>query len=137
MGEPMGVAIRRKCDLCGVSYVAKSKQSKFCTPACRQRKHAGMPPRHRPQPAAAEPSNRVTAETTATLTALGKLNTPEGQAVLVLAAKIDAAIDPLSAITAATKQLGDTLANLRREAPAEADPLDELRKRREARQRGA
>lgn len=125
----MGVAIRRVCDLCGKPYVARSKASKFCSAPCRNRSHKGKPPVFKPRPVVVDSASGVTSETVAALAELGKTNTPEGQAALVLAAKIDAGIDPLSAITSAVKQLGDTLADLRRAAPALADPLAEARKK--------
>ncbi len=79
----------------------------------------------------------MTVETLRTLTALGKIDTPEGQSALVLAAKIDAGIDPLSAINGAVKQLGETLAALRDLSAPVADPVDELRRKREDRMRRA
>lgn len=129
----MGVAIRRNCDLCGTPYVAKSSLSKFCTPKCRLRNHEGKPPVAKPRAVVIDTATGVTNETIRTLTALGKLDTPEGQAALVLAAKIDAGLDPLSAINGAVKQLGDTLAELRRVSPVAVSPQDELRRRREER----
>lgn len=135
----MGVAIKRKCDLCGKAYTAKSKRSKFCSPACRVRNHEGRKPLRAADPPApdATPSTNVTDATMTLLVELDRVATPEGQAALVLARKIDAAEDPLSAINGAVKQLSDTLAGLRRQAPKEGNPLDELRARRQARQRGA
>ena len=132
----MGVANRRPCDLCGTPYVAKTKRSKFCSDKCRIRNHAGKPPIPAPRPVVIDVASGVTSETKAALESLGKLNTPEGQAALVLAAKIDAGIDPLSAINGAVKQLGDTLAGLRQQSTPVADPVDELRRQREKRRAG-
>ena len=77
----------------------------------------------------------VLAATRAELVTLGKLTTPSGAAALVLAERLDAGGDPGSAMAAMAKELRATMTELGRHAPAVADPVDELRKRREERRR--
>lgn len=78
----------------------------------------------------------VQAAVKAELTRLGKLNTPEGAAALVLSGRLDTNEDPGSAMAAMAKELRTTMTDLARSAPAVADPVDELRKRRERRLSG-
>lgn len=78
----------------------------------------------------------VLAAVRAELEAIGKGNTPGGAACLVLAARLDANEDPGSAMAAMSKELRTTMHELSRSAPSVADPIDELRNRRERRLSG-
>lgn len=71
------------------------------------------------------------------LIAAERIDTPLGQAALVLAEKLD---DPDTAPTALAnigRELRLTLADALANATMAADPIDELKARRERRQRGA
>lgn len=70
------------------------------------------------------------------LEAIGKANSPMGTVAISLAARLDAGTDPGSAMAAMAKELRATMTELTRTAPAAADPVDELRKRRERRLSG-
>lgn len=70
------------------------------------------------------------------LEAVGKVDTPLGATALALAGRLDANDDPGSAMAAMAKELRTTMAELTRTAPAVADPIDELKKRRERRLSG-
>lgn len=72
------------------------------------------------------------AETSSTLTALGALRTPEGQAAVALAAAIDSG-RALMAAPAMVKELRATLDELRERAPKVKDSVDEFSARRAAR----
>lgn len=81
-------------------------------------------------------SRKVTTATRRTLTAAAKLDSPLGQAALVLAARMDSAADESgSALAAVAKELRTTLAEAVKGAATVADPVDQLRARREARRR--
>lgn len=67
------------------------------------------------------------------LEAIGKAGTPAGTVALTLATRLDAGEDPGSAMAAMAKELRTTMAELARTAPAQADPVDELKKRRQRR----
>lgn len=75
----------------------------------------------------------VLAATRAELVALGKLDSPLGAVALTLAARLDQGQDPGSAMAAMAKELRVTMAELGRTGQAAADPVDELRRRREER----
>jgi len=70
------------------------------------------------------------------LEAIGKADSPMGTVALRLASRLDAGEDPGSAMAAMAKELRTTMAELTRSAPAAADPVDELKKRRERRLSG-
>lgn len=64
---------------------------------------------------------------------IGKTNTPLGAVATRLALRLDRGDDPGSAMAAMAKELRTTMAELTRTAGVAADPIDELRKRRERR----
>lgn len=82
-------------------------------------------------------STKVVRATKAELDKAGRLDTALGQQALVLARRIDEATDSGSALAAVAKELRVTLAEATKAASSTADPVDELRARREARRRGA
>lgn len=66
----------------------------------------------------------------------GLLTEPKSAALLVLAARIDAASDSGSSLAALVKEHGSKLDELLDSAPAAMTPLDEIRARRERRLAG-
>lgn len=124
--------MQRACDSCGQRYEAARSTSKFCSPTCRQRsKRSGgvVPLRQVEQPA--EPLSAVTV-TRRALEDAERLNTPAGVNALLLAAKLDAGGDTGSAMAALSKQHLAALAEATKGVKALADPIDELRRRRDA-----
>lgn len=141
--------MERICDACGESYLAKRATSRYCSDRCRKRAlraraaevvaiDPGKKRRTRsrkPPPPADEPS--VAAATKTDLAAVGRLAGPLGQAAMVLAGRIDAHRDTGSALAAVTKEWRATMSAATAGVKREANPLDELRERREARRRGS
>lgn len=72
----------------------------------------------------------------AELAELDRQDTPLGRTALALAARLDAGQDSGASMAALAKQLRETLSAATDGAKVAADPLDELRRRREAK-RGA
>lgn len=70
--------------------------------------------------------------TLAELTAAGRVTTTLGAKALALAARIDAGADTGSALAAMVKQHDVTMAEAVKGAQVTASPLDELRRRRDA-----
>lgn len=66
-----------------------------------------------------------------------RLLTPAGVNALLLARKLDQGRDTGSAMASLSKQHLAALAEATSDAQTAADPVDELRRRREARRRGA
>lgn len=135
--------MRKLCAVCGTEFEAKRPAAKFCGQTCRQRAH------RRPEAASeakvlelpAETTSEstpeisagsVTAATAAELEAAGRLDTALGQLALTLARRIDhGASETGSGVASLARQHRETLADAVKDAQQAADPLDELRKRRE------
>jgi hypothetical protein len=78
----------------------------------------------------------IVAATRAELEAGGKLQSALGSVALVIAERLDKAEDPGSAMAAMAKELRATMAELAKLAPSVADPVDELKRRRQERRSG-
>lgn len=125
--------MRKTCADCGEPFEAKRTAARFCSPTCRQRAH-----RRPEQPAeiltlqtAASPGS-LAAATQARLEAADRLDSPDGQAALVLARRIDAGgAETGSALASMVREHRAALTEAVRDARVEADPMDELKGRRE------
>lgn len=137
----MGIAIERDCDRCGKRYMAKTKRSKFCSDSCRARFSQGSRDTRTSPPMApviaGAPELSVVSATRHELTRIARMDAPLGATALALAARIDSGLEPGSAVAAMSKELRACLEELRRTAPAAANPLDELRARRERNRQSA
>ena len=129
----------RQCDSCSVDYEAKRASSRFCSPRCRVRASRS------PVKAADAPTAPVTDPATSglliatarELEAAGCLDSVLGHVAVELVRRILNPAETGSAVAAAlAKQLRDTLAAaLEGSVVVEADPLDELRSRRDHKRR--
>lgn len=129
----------RRCAHCGEEFTAQRSTARYCGPSCRvyaskERQQAAVVAEIAPTAAAGAPS--VAQAVRAELEEAGRLTSSAGAAALALAARIDAQAEAGSAVAALVKQLHATMAEATKDATVAADPLDELRARREAR-RGA
>jgi hypothetical protein len=130
--------VRKQCAACAEGFEAKRATARFCSARCRMRAH------RQPGPAAAvtqavhvSPDSGLEAATLAELAAAGRAGSAAGQAVLVLARRIDASDGETGAgLAALVKQHGATLADAVKGRRAVANPLDELRLARERRAAG-
>ena len=139
------ITVRKQCAMCPAEFDAKRASARYCSERCKKRAQRApdrpaVPPGTVPAPPAppAGPAlGGLTAATEAKLAAAGRLDGPEGQAALILAARID--LSPFSAETGAgvaalVRQLHATLAEALAGAKTKHDPgEDELRKARERR----
>lgn len=123
----------RACDSCGVTYEAKRPSSRYCSSRCRGRAaRAGVskprqPSEPRPVSTSTEIAQHVTAE-------LGdQIGTAAGQMALALAHRLDASVDTGSAMAAVARELRTLMVEVLGSMPQAADPIDELRARRERR----
>jgi len=138
--------MQRKCASCGRSYQATRPNSKFCGDTCRKR--AQRSPKKSPQPVdlslpellaglgSAKTSWPLTDAATRELEAADRLDTVLGQAALVLARRIESPMETGASIASMTKQLRETLADALKGAQQVADPLDEIRARRDSKRAG-
>jgi hypothetical protein len=131
------------CEVCGGTFEAKRRTARFCSSNCRVRSHRGAqvvelkakPDRPAAKAKAEEPAGNigsVEAAAIKTLTDAGRLNSVMGQAALVLARRLDATtVDTGSAVASVVKQLELALEAATAGANVAADPVDELRNRRD------
>jgi len=78
----------------------------------------------------------LTDAATRELEAADRLDTVLGQAALVLARRIESPMETGASIASMTKQLRETLADALKGAQQVADPLDEIRARRDSKRAG-
>lgn len=152
--------MQRACDSCGGKYEAKTARSRFCGERCRKRAQRTRPdavvrqlpvkgakrgsrkaPKGSEQvaaPASPKPvEGPVLVSTRKTLEDAGRLDTPMGQAAMVLAARLDFCLrDTGSAVASLARELRSTLDAATAGANRVGSPTDrmrdELRERREA-----
>jgi hypothetical protein len=134
----------KKCAACPNTFEAKRPSAKFCSGKCRQRAHRNPnrdavteavtpPPVDLPTPGRTGGSTESATYTE--LEAAGRLDSALGQAALVLARRLDNPhMETGSGLAALARQHGATLAEAVKDAAVAADPLDELRERRERKQ---
>ncbi len=136
--------MERRCDVCGTTYTAQRASSRYCSERCKKRaqrapatQRSGK--RHQTRPNAAVvplPQPDVTAgvaeSTRRKLDEMGRLDTPLGQATMVLARRLDSPSgDTGAALAALAKQLAATLAAATADVRPAGDLLTELRARRD------
>lgn len=140
---PRGVTVTKTCP-CGTRFESQSPRAVYCSPTCRKRaSRAGvvvMPNvKSRPEsPPMVAPEVEVPTVTGAVIAELGKANamgSPAGLAAVKLAQLIDSAsLASGPAVSGWTREMRAALAEAKGVAePAEADPIDELEKKRAAR----
>lgn len=134
----------RACDVCGTAYTAKRASSRYCSPRCKTRAHRA-PDTVKAQPKAQAPvvpiptpeptdalAVSVAESTRRALVDLGRLESPLGQATMVLARRLDnPGSDTGAGLASLAKQYQATFAVATEGAKTEEDPLDELRARRD------
>ncbi|AJA43302.1 hypothetical protein VC60_gp01 [Mycobacterium phage Sbash] len=149
----------RSCVVCGTPFEAKRPQAKFCGATCRKRHSrgastsastpqqpqvptTGAPEVTDPTPSAAMPPLLPAAGLVATvvkeLTAAGRMETVLGQQALRLAMRLETStVDTGAGLASLSKELRAVMAQAVAGAAVEADPVDELRARRDAKRASA
>ena len=136
--------MERRCNVCKITYAANRASSRYCSERCKKRaqrapatQRSGK--RHQARPNAAVvpmPQPDVTAgvaeSTRRKLDEMGQLDTPLGQATMVLARRLDSPSgDTGAGLASLAKQLAATLAAATADVPEADDLLIELRARRD------
>jgi hypothetical protein len=127
---------QRACDVCGKLYTAQRSTSKYCSVACRVRKFEGAKSVSVAVKSPDSSTGSLAGLTRNELEQAGRLGTALGEAALVLARRIDAGHDPGSAVAALAREHRAALAEAVRGARRAADPMDELKARRERKHAG-
>lgn len=134
--------MQRPCDVCGEIYEAKRSSSKYCSDRCKTRKARGAPTEHadpvplRPVDTPEAEIGPVEAETRRHLAEVDREASVLGQAALALARRLDYGRDTGTALASLAKQLEATLGSATKGVASAADPLDELRARRDRKRTG-
>ena len=128
----------RSCDSCGASYESIRATSRFCTPKCRKR-GSRSPTKSAPShsvPEIVPDGLGLLATVVRELEAANVLDTVLGQLAVEIVGRVLNRAETGSAVAALTKQLRDTMtAALASSVVVVADPLDELRNRRDNKRR--
>lgn len=126
--------MEKTCPGCGQTFETKRATAKCCSDRCRKRYQRGGGQLVEQQFARAESGEPGPVELAAAreLEEASRLHTPHGQAALVLARRLDCATaDTGSSVAAVVRQLRDTMTSALAGAHPAADPVDELRRRRD------
>lgn len=124
----------RKCDVCDVEYEAQRPSSRYCSSRCRVRNTRS--PRPKPvatlPPVPAPAAGGLTESTRVELAKAGRTDTPLGQASLLMARRLDAAVrEPGMGMAALVREYRATFEQAVKGAQTAASPMDELRARRD------
>lgn len=121
--------VTTRCDGCGKTFEAK-RSARFCSDTCRKRLA-------RSRTAVVEKTGSTLVDVTAAeLERVGRLDTPHGQIALSLARRLEGSLaDTGSSFAAIAKELRAALDAATAGGEVVGDHVDELRARREARQR--
>lgn len=133
------VAVQRECDQCSTTYMARHPASKYCSGRCRKRAQRARERGDLPepqQPAAPDDLPELVVVVRAELEEAARLNTVAGQSAMVLAWRIGGpSPDTGSSVAALVRQLHETMAVALADVDGgAADPLDEIRRAREAKE---
>lgn len=121
--------MQRSCDSCGKPYEARRKTSRFCSDTCRMRNQRA--PKSR-EPVSPKPSGTdLQSVTERELAAVGRLETVLGQQAIELAGRISSSHETGAAIASLSKEFRAVMEAAMEGVGVAADPLDELRARRE------
>ena len=126
----------RSCGVCSASYEAARSDSKFCGERCRKRAQRGHVVSLSPDVARPESGTGGTvAAVRAELETAGRSGTHLGAAALALAERIDGSTAVMG-FAALVKELRLTMEAAVAGVKVAADPVDELRSRRDAKYAG-
>lgn len=130
----------RICSKCGSPLplqTGRGARRKMCATCSPSRDRKGKKPRTKTAPKPKIARRSLVSSVTAELTSAGMLDSHQGQAALLLAKRLASGEDSGASMAQVVRQLRETMtAAMAAAAPPEADPVDELRAKREKR-RGA
>jgi hypothetical protein len=123
----------RQCDVCSVEYLAKRRNSRFCSDRCRKRAQRGaatVTSQANVVEVAPEEPSPLVATVISESEAAGQLNSSLDQQAVLLAGRIGAPFDTGSSVAALSKELRAVMAKALEGAQLGAGPLVQLRARR-------
>lgn len=128
--------MQRTCDACSAAYDAQRPNSRYCSESCRKKAARGTSsPRIEPIVSEAAPVASTRSRVQAELEAGGRAETYLGAAALALADRIDQSTAVMG-FAALVKELRSTMDAAMAGVKVAADPVDELRARRDRKYAG-
>lgn len=128
--------MQKQCAQCGKPFDYQKPTAKFCSGSCRatfsKTKPAESPP---PETIPARPVSGLVEAVMAELEALERLDTVTGRHALELASRIVSAPGMNAGVASLSKELSRVLAEVRSKSTVVANPLDELKARRDHKRR--
>jgi hypothetical protein len=122
--------MQRHCDRCGKPYEAKRPTSKYCSSSCRSRQSTNPKASVTAIPPKTDAAG-LTAVTERQLDAANRLDTVLGQQALALAQRIASPHETGASVASLSKEFRAVMEAAMDGVNAVANPLDELRARRE------
>ena len=125
--------MQRSCLVCSGPFEAQRPQAKYCGETCRKRaQRGGIAKTSAPAMVVDRPVSGLLDAVTAELEAAKRLNSVAGQHALELANRIVSAPGMNAGVGALSKELSRVMAEAVKGSVVVANPLDELRARRDA-----
>jgi hypothetical protein len=121
----------RPCDVCGKPYEAKRPNSRFCGASCRKRNERNPATVAEVVPLEPEQPAGLVEATRRELEAADRLDTVLGHQALELARRIVSPMSTGSSVATLSRELRTVMTEATAGAVLAADPLDELRARRD------
>lgn len=130
--------MQRSCAVCGDTFEAKRPQAKYCGERCRKRAQRGgiAAKQQDSPPAPTRPTSGLVDAVRVELEAAGRLDSVSGQHAIELANRIVDAPGMNTGVAALSKQLQAVLGEALRASTKQANPLDELKARRDRKRAG-
>lgn len=122
--------MERRCDRCGKAYEAKRPTSKYCSSSCRARQSTSPKVVEVPLPTPNGYTDLLSV-TERELQDAGRLDTVLGRQALQLAGRISSPHETGASVASLSKEFRAVMEAAMDGVGAKADPLDELRARRE------
>lgn len=125
--------MRKHCTVCSAEFEAKRNTAKYCSRRCSVRASRQPKPAASAQPQMPpDPDAELWTATLAELDAAGRVNSASGRAALLLARRLDMqVVDSGSSLAAMVREHRTALADAVKGSGRAANPMDELRARRE------
>ena len=123
--------MRRQCAVCSETFEAKRNTAKYCSTRCRTRA-SRQPKPEADLPVPVDPDTELWTATLRELAAAGRAGSASGQAALLLARRLDSRLmETGSSVAAMVREHRAALADAVKGGRRAANPMDELRARRE------
>ena len=120
-----------KCKVCGSQFAAKHPRATYCSDRCRKQNQRTQTPQLAAVSADPEPESALVGAVRRQLGDVGRLDTPDGLAALEVAKRASSPTETGAAVAALMRVFALTMDRALEGVAVAADPLDELRLRRD------